>query len=222
MQFRTNPSRASLLALAVAAACAATLPVQATEHKSSKQETIGVTSGLAVGALAGGPFGAVIGAAVGAMLGDHFHRQKLDNAALATDLNEGRLENAKLQASLSELQSRGDKLAQMLEPRRDLETQVTFRTGDALLPAEAALQLQKLGALISSMPNVHVRVSGYADPRGTEAFNHGLSRERADAVAVALMSQAWTRVEWWSRRMVNRRRPAPRVTSTATHSIDAW
>ena len=68
----------------------------------------------------------------------------------------------------------------MLEAVAIWKTQVTFRTGDGA-PAEAALQLQKLGALISWMCRTFTfHIEAIADPRGTEAFNHGLSWEQAD------------------------------------------
>ncbi len=89
MKTMTLQTRYRSVALAVAVACVAALPVhaenstvtvqteqQTTKPKSaSKQESIGIVTGLAVGAVAGGPIGAVIGAAVGAWMGDHYHKQ---------------------------------------------------------------------------------------------------------------------------------------------------
>ncbi len=189
MNSRISNKRASAIALAVMAACAATMPVQAADRAASKQESIGVGSGLAIGALAGGPFGAVIGAAAGAWLGDKYHRQKVENHALEADLAHGNVERSKLRASLAESQSRGDALARRLERRSELETQVTFRTNDASLPVGAFEQLKKVGELANGMPEMRVRVSGYADPRGTEEENDTLSKERADAVAAVLAGQ---------------------------------
>lgn len=194
MNIRTSNKRIAAIALAVAAACTAALPAQATDQAapkqaSSKQERIGVGSGLAIGALAGGPFGAMIGAAAGAWLGDKYHRQDVENHTLEADLTRNSLERARLSASLSESQSRGEQLAQMLERRSNLETQVTFRTNDASLPVGAFEQLKKVGALASTMPEMRIRVSGYADPRGTDEANDTLSKERADAVAAVLAGQ---------------------------------
>jgi outer membrane protein OmpA-like peptidoglycan-associated protein len=169
-----------------ATACAATLPAQAAEPAASRQENIGVVSGLAIGALAGGPFGAIFGAATGAWLGDRYHKQKVENTALAADLNRSQSERVKLDLTLADIQMQHDALAKMLEERRQLEAQVSFRTGDATLSAGAAQQLQKLGELAATMPQVQVRVAGYADPRGGEEFNQALSQERAEAVATVL------------------------------------
>jgi outer membrane protein OmpA-like peptidoglycan-associated protein len=46
--------------------------------------------------------------------------------------------------------------------------------------------LLKLGALAAALPDAKVRVSGYADPRGSESVNEALSKRRADAVAAVL------------------------------------
>ena len=189
MNVRTSNKRAAAIALALASACAATLPAQAAEKSASKQESMGVGSGLAIGALAGGPFGAIVGAAAGAWLGDRYHRKDVENHELATDLAHSNVARSKLSASLIEAQERGEQLSQMLERRSDLETQVVFRTNDASLPAGAFEQLKTIGSLVSTMPEMRVRVSGYADPRGTEDSNATLSKERADAVAAVLAGQ---------------------------------
>jgi outer membrane protein OmpA-like peptidoglycan-associated protein len=52
--------------------------------------------------------------------------------------------------------------------------------------------LLKLGALVASMPDVKVRVAGYADPRGSDEVNDALSRRRAEAVAAVLASAGVT------------------------------
>ena len=56
-------------------------------------------------------------------------------------------------------------------------------------PVGAFEQLKKVGALANTMPEMRVRVSGFADPRGTDEANATLSKERADAVATVLAAQ---------------------------------
>jgi len=48
--------------------------------------------------------------------------------------------------------------------------------------------LLKIGALAASMPQAQVSVAGYADPRGSEAYNDELSLRRATNVAAVLTS----------------------------------
>src|SRR5262249_7752452 len=45
-----------------------------------------------------------------------------------------------------------------------------------------------IGALAASLPDAKVRVSGYADPRGSVSVNEALSKRRAEAVAAVLAS----------------------------------
>jgi len=53
--------------------------------------------------------------------------------------------------------------------------------------------LLKLGALAASLPQAQVCVAGYADPRGSDAYNNELSLRRAANVAAVLMSAGVSR-----------------------------
>jgi outer membrane protein OmpA-like peptidoglycan-associated protein len=191
--------RARTLGLTLAAACAASLPVHAAEQPraaASKQENIGVATGIVIGAFAGGPIGAVVGGAAGAMLGDHYHKQQVKNAALTGDLSKIEKERtslsknvADLNGSLSQTQQLATKLDETVSRTDQLETDIGFRTNDASIQTKSMPPLLKLGALAASMPDVKVRVAGYADPRGSEEINDELSKRRAEAVA-AVLTQA--------------------------------
>jgi outer membrane lipoprotein SlyB len=85
----------------IAVAVAASLPVHADttptpDRKASKQENIGVLTGLAVGAAAGGPIGAVVGAAAGGLLGDRYHKQQVARQTLAADLSQSEAQRKQL------------------------------------------------------------------------------------------------------------------------------
>ena len=60
---------------------------------------------------------------------------------------------------------------------------VQFRTGETGVRDSDKARLAKLGALVAGLPDVRVRVSGYADARGDESLNMSLSQERAEMVA---------------------------------------
>ena len=161
----------------------------------SKQSDIGVVTGLAVGAAAGGPFGAVIGAAAGALLGDRYHAQAQSAAAMAKELEHSEAQRAELtqsvaqlDGSLSQSRARGDELAAQLSNTDQLGLDVTFRTGDDSVSAQAMSPLLKLGALAASLPQAQVSVAGFTDPRGSDAYNDELSLRRAQNVAAVLMS----------------------------------
>ncbi len=193
-------------ALGVAvAACVAALPAWAAEaganpQAASKQEDIGIVTGLAVGAAAAGPAGALVGAAAGALLGDHMHRQKDKAEALKSELSESEAERARLasdvaqlngsvtrlSSSLAQSQARGGQLEQRLAAIDEVGMDLSFRTADASIKVDDMPPLLKLGALVSAMPEVQVRIAGFADPRGADAYNDALSMRRAEAVAAAL------------------------------------
>jgi outer membrane protein OmpA-like peptidoglycan-associated protein len=178
----------------------AALPVHAEEtvtvqHNASKQETIGVVSGLAIGAAAGGPIGAIVGAAAGGWLGDRYHKQAVARTELAAGLDKSERDRTRLAQNVTELngslaheQEHGEQLGLALQRTDELQTDVTFRTNDDSIQTQAMSPLMKLGALAAALPDAKVRVSGYADPRGSEAVNEALSKRRAEAVAAVLTS----------------------------------
>jgi outer membrane protein OmpA-like peptidoglycan-associated protein len=161
----------------------------------SKQADLGIVTGLAVGAVAAGPVGAVVGAAAGALIGDRYHRQAQSRAALAADLERSETQRAELahnvmllDDSLSEARAHGAELAAQLSQADQLGLDVSFRTDDDSVAAPAMSPLLKLGALAASLPQAQVCVAGYADPRGSEAYNNELSLRRAANVAAVLTS----------------------------------
>ena len=162
---------------------------------ASKQENIGVVSGLAIGAAAGGPIGAIAGAAAGAWIGDRYHRQLSARKQLAEELSQSEAERQRLTArvetldtSVKSAQAEHARLEALAAQARELSTEVSFRTGEAVLSAQNVAQLQRVAALAAALPDAHLRIAGYADPRGSRQYNLELSQARADAVAHVLLS----------------------------------
>jgi outer membrane protein OmpA-like peptidoglycan-associated protein len=162
-------------------------------NEGSRQSDVGVVTGLTVGALAAGPVGAVVGAGAGAVIGDGFHRQAKAREALAQKLQKSEAERtrlihsvAELDGSLSQAQARSAQLDATLQHTDQLSLDVSFRTDDDSVTAQAMSPLLKLGALVASMPEARVQVEGYADPRGSDAYNDKLSLRRAESVAAVL------------------------------------
>jgi outer membrane protein OmpA-like peptidoglycan-associated protein len=189
--------RAGVLGVALAGAVAVWPAYACGEEpgEGSKQSDIGAVTGLAVGAAAGGPIGAVLGAAVGALLGDRYHRQAQSSAALASDLEHSEAERdrlsqnvLRLDTSLTQAQTHGAQADETLQQTDELGLDVSFRTNDDGISTQALPPLLKLGALALALPQARLRVAGYADPRGSDAYNDALSMRRAQGVAAALMS----------------------------------
>lgn len=187
------------LALALAG-CMAVLPAHAADAADdpgagSKQSDLGAVTGIVVGALAAGPVGAVIGGGAGALIGDRFHRQAQSRAALAENLDKSEARNATLthdvaalSSSLAQEQAHGQQLEGTLQHTEELGLDVGFRTADDSVTAKSMSPLLKLGALVASMPDTTVRIAGYADARGSDAYNDALSLRRAENVAAVLTS----------------------------------
>jgi outer membrane protein OmpA-like peptidoglycan-associated protein len=200
MNTLTLQTRYRSIALAVAVACATALPVHAedtvtVQHAASKQQNIGVVSGLAIGAVAGGPIGAIVGAAAGGWLGERYHKQVVARDQLASGLDKSEHDRTQLASNVTELngslaheQERGEQLDLALQHTDELQTDVSFRTNDDAIQTQAMSPLLTLGALAAALPDAKVRVSGYADPRGSAAVNEALSKRRAEAVAAVLTS----------------------------------
>jgi outer membrane protein OmpA-like peptidoglycan-associated protein len=143
------------------------------------EENFGILGGLAIGAVAGGPVGALAGGITGALLGEHFHKQKVLNQKLAADLSGSNADKAKLRQTV--LQQDGS-----LDHARELTLNIAFRTGDAHLRSDDIEQLTALGQLAGGMSGVKIKVSGHADPRGSEEYNAALSKDRAESVVAVL------------------------------------
>jgi outer membrane protein OmpA-like peptidoglycan-associated protein len=197
MTTSTRKMRALGLALG---GCVAVLPAYAGEPADqpgagSRQSNIGAATGIAVGALAAGPVGAVIGGAAGALLGDRYHRQAQSSVALSADLERSERQRTQLERSTAELdgalaqaRAHGEELAATLSHTDELGLDVSFRTDDDSVSAQAMSPLLKLGALVASLPQGQVCVAGFTDPRGSESYNAALSLRRAANVAAVLAS----------------------------------
>ena len=185
--------RAGALGLTLVATSVVALPAYAQvdsstapPKKASKHENIGVVSGLAIGAAAGGPIGAIIGAAAGGWVGDRYHKKEV--AAKESEAQREMLAQnvTELNATLVEERAKSDQMNLTLQKADELGTDVSFRTNDDTVSPQSMSPLKKLGQLAASMPDVKVRVAGFADPRGSEKVNDALSRRRAEAVAAVL------------------------------------
>jgi outer membrane protein OmpA-like peptidoglycan-associated protein len=153
--------------------------VKKTGKSAPAEENIGFISGLVIGAVTGGPIGAVAGGITGALMGEHYHKQKALNKALAADLSGSNAERAKLTQTVLQLDG-------SMDHARDLTLNIAFRTGDAKLTPDDIDQLTTLGRLASGMADIKIKVSGHADPRGAKEYNTALSKERAESVATVL------------------------------------
>jgi outer membrane protein OmpA-like peptidoglycan-associated protein len=160
---------------------------------NQREEGIGIISGMAIGAAAGGPLGAVAGAAIGSLVGHRIDKKKQEVAVLDQRLKESDQTVTQLAAELRNSQERvaalSDEIRSQPLPvavRKSMRGDILFRTNDSTLNGDIEAQLTQLAEALAGVPDVVVKLDGYADPRGTPGENLRLSGDRAAAVKSAL------------------------------------
>ncbi len=131
-----------------------------------------------VGALAGGPIGMFIGALGGGLIAEKNQLTFDERNTLKDEVNQ--LETAVLSKNLA-IADLENRVAQKLT------FQVMFPTGEDMLSFSDAQRIRSLAHYLANNPELHVRLDGHADPRGTDEYNNVLSSERAKAVADVLL-----------------------------------
>ncbi len=176
----------SALIIAALALGFATLPAHAAQ--SSKEEAIGIGSGAVIGAAAGGPVGFFIGAALGARLGDTWHDKNAKLDELETSLAASRGSVTGLQGDIDTLSAELERLRGVARPelvslmQAGIAMDLLFRTDETALAKDLDSRLMRLAGTLASMPEIRIQLDGFADERGDETYNFGLSEKRVDFV----------------------------------------
>jgi outer membrane protein OmpA-like peptidoglycan-associated protein len=166
----------------------------AVHAKASKEESIGVGSGVIIGALAGGPVGAVLGAALGAKVGDTMHRKNSEIDELSVSLDASRGDVSELEADLRSLNAELTHYEQIDRPQlvklmqAGISMDLLFRTDEHALADTTGDRLSRLAADVAKMNDVHVRLDGFADERGDADYNLELSGKRVAFVRDQLVA----------------------------------
>lgn len=195
--------KTTLIASTLAFSLAVSGSVSAAPGKSYKEEeNIGFGSGLVAGALVGGPIGAMVGGITGLFIGhsvgadgevDELSVQLAEQETSLARLSE---ENRELIAQLEstptpdvQLASYEDMGTSSFAAEQAISMAFQFRSGSSELEGMYAQQLTGLAKAMRLVPELHVKLDGYADRRGAENYNLNLSQQRVDAVKQVLMSQ---------------------------------
>ena len=170
-------------------------------ESASREENVGVGSGVVIGAAIGGPVGAILGGAIGAKLGEVFGKRKEHVVTLSGDLEGSRVRVRELQQSVVALNGDIDSLGGDLERMRSvarpellsllqagIEMDLLFRTDEYVLVESTDQRLNDLAASVAAMPDVFVKLDGYADERGDANYNHDLSIRRVEHVRDVLIA----------------------------------
>ncbi len=159
------------------------------ETKTSlKQAGVFSTSAL-LGAAAGGPVGLFLGAIGGAYLGEQI--EKADKTTLIEqEISENtmyiaQLKNQLAEAEIESIENSSDNGLPLLEK---LEFQILFHTGVDTLSTRGENRISTVANFLLEHPTLSIRLTGHADPRGTDEYNNVLSERRAISVQQALES----------------------------------
>jgi outer membrane protein OmpA-like peptidoglycan-associated protein len=150
---------------------------------SAEARRDGVILGSTVaGAILGGPLGFLAGTISGAWLGGNIERAAMVpelEAELLTAQSEivsGQMELSSMHQTLQRVEEQNVQYAQLV--LQQLELEMLFTTGADKLNTRGSQRIDQLAAFLSNNPDVSIRLDGYADPRGGEAFNLNLSQSR--------------------------------------------
>lgn len=192
-----HATRIACTTLAALAACStlagtvqasdARTDARADTHKSTRATLI--FGNATAGALLGGPVGYVLGAATGIWLSDRVvDGYALDDtqAALAQAQSDNARQRARYDARFAQLEQ--EQAALQAFAADSLQFRVLFHTGDSLLDADSEQRIAQLASFMQRQPQMIVRLSGHADPRGGDAYNDGLSAERVARVTDQLQA----------------------------------
>ncbi len=177
-------------------------------HDDTQKETVGFIGGAILGGLIAGPPGAIALAGFG-LLGTTLSNEQDQKEALTLHLNQAQRELIAMQDQQGELEARYQSAMRELEAislqRVSLSQQINelentinccgdtalslhFQTNSAQIEQHYLQSLANLAELSREIENPRILVTGYADPRGSNADNQRLSEQRVDSVVRALLS----------------------------------
>ena len=167
----------------------ATAPA-ANAASASKEETIGVSTGGVIGAIAGGPVGFMLGAAIGAKIGETLHQKGAEIDTLNASIDDLNDSLNKSQNTVSELEynlnASRPELVSLLQA--GIAMDLLFRTDEHVLADTTGGRLAELATTLASMPDVQVKLDGFADERGAADYNQRLSEKRVEFVRQQLLA----------------------------------
>lgn len=160
----------------------------------SKEENVGVGSGAIIGAIAGGPVGFIIGATIGAKIGDTLHKKNESIDTLSGSLDNSHQDLRNLNSSFDAVSAELERVQQVARPelvnmlQAGIAMDLLFRTDEYVLADTTGDRLAALAGTLASMPDIQLRLDGFADERGDVAYNFKLSEQRVEFVRDQLVA----------------------------------
>lgn len=189
MGFMNKTLNTKCIALGGLLALATIPPAHADDWLKTKQgatffgaTAAGVALGGPVGLLGGGLLAAWINTTLDEAAEAETAKQELADTRRALQSSEQAL--ARTEADLEDARASSEHYAQLVLDQLQLE--MLFKTGEAELTNTGQLRLAALASFLVDNPQIAIRLDGYADPRGNEAYNQQLSLGRVSHVAQLL------------------------------------
>lgn len=155
-------------------------------EQESKNEMIGLGSGVLVGAAIAGPVGAIVAGVMGIMIADDVNDEnKLELAEAKLDRQNNQLVALTQQYQEAKKQSQIQIVAMDSEIEnvvQETEANIQFRTASYEIEEHFKPQLDLLVEGLLKNPGLVVNLSGYADRRGDDTYNQALSEQRVISV----------------------------------------
>jgi len=162
-------------------------------EKSSRDENIGIGLGATIGVIAGGPIGLIVGSVLGAKVGGEMNQRGEEVHQLMDSLQGSQQQVNKLEQDINALDRDLQRMQDEARPellsllQAGIEMDLLFRTDEHVLAASTGSRLKELASSLATMPDVFVRLDGFADERGDAAYNQKLSIRRAEHVRNVLI-----------------------------------
>ncbi len=178
----------TIAVIASAALLTLTIAQPALAGGASKEENIGVSTGIVIGAVAGGPIGLIIGAALGAKIGDSFHKKVERIDTLQGSLDGSHDSIATLESGIDELSDEVERLRHVARPelvglmQAGIAMDLLFRTDESALTDTTGDRLTRMASTLATMPEIRIQLDGFADERGDADYNFELSEKRVEFV----------------------------------------
>jgi outer membrane protein OmpA-like peptidoglycan-associated protein len=157
-------------------------------ERSVREEAIGVGSGAVIGATVGGPVGFILGAALGAKVGDGWRSKNERIDRLEDSLYSTRNDASGLENDIDALSNEIERLRAVARPelvnlmQAGIAMDLLFRTDETALADNTGDRLARLAATLATMPDIRIKLDGFADERGDAQYNFGLSEQRVNYV----------------------------------------
>ncbi|MDQ2078149.1 OmpA family protein [Marinimicrobium sp. ABcell2] len=167
----------------VAASASITLPAAHAEEKHSGLKQFGASSlALAGGAALGGPVGLIVGSISAVAVS-----QQMNKSSRTRTRERNQLQTEQARRLIEEPLTQPHQNVTVYQPhnpiveelaQNDSRLHIHFHSGKDDLTPRNLEQINQLAKALRDQPELHVKLLGYADARGTEGYNQVLSEYR--------------------------------------------